>query len=171
MMLLKCCIQYVSKFGKLSSGHRTGKCQFSFQSQRKPVLNNLQTTLQCSFLILVRLCSKSFKVCFSIMLTRNFQMYKLDLEKVEEPEFKLTTFIGSQRKQGNSSKTSTSLTTLRPVTVPDHLTCLLRKLYTGQELTVKTLHEIPNWFKIGKRVQQGCILSPYLFNLYAEYIM
>ena len=55
--------------------------------------------------------------------------------------------------------------------IPDHLTCLLRNLYAGQEATVKTLHVTTDWFKIGKGVHQGCILSPCLFNLYAEYIM
>ena len=55
--------------------------------------------------------------------------------------------------------------------VPDHLTCLLRNLYAGQEATVKTEHGTTDWFQIGKRVRQGCILSPYLFNFYAEYIM
>ena len=54
--------------------------------------------------------------------------------------------------------------------IPDHLTCLLRNLYAGQEATVKTGHETTNWFQIGKGVYQGCILSPCLFNLYAEYI-
>ena len=55
--------------------------------------------------------------------------------------------------------------------IPDHLTCLLRKLYAGQESTVRTGHETTNWFQIGKGVRQGCILSPCLFNFYAEYIM
>ena len=54
--------------------------------------------------------------------------------------------------------------------IPDHLTCLLRNLYTGQEATVRTLHGTSDWFQIGKGVRQGCILSPCLFNLYAEYI-
>ena len=54
---------------------------------------------------------------------------------------------------------------------PDHLTCLLRNLYAGQEATVRTGHGTTDWFQIGKRVRQGCILSPCLFNLYAEYIM
>ena len=54
---------------------------------------------------------------------------------------------------------------------PDHLTCLLRNLYAGQEATVRTGDETTDWFHIGKEVQQGCILSPCLFNLYAEYIM
>ena len=55
--------------------------------------------------------------------------------------------------------------------IPDHLTCLLRNLYAGQEATVRTGHGIMDWFQIGKGVCQGCILSPCLFNLYAEYIM
>ena len=54
---------------------------------------------------------------------------------------------------------------------PDHFTCLLRNLYVSQEAKVRTRHEEMDWFKIGKGVHQGCILSPYLFNLYAEYIM
>ena len=60
---------------------------------------------------------------------------------------------------------------LKEMGVPDHLTCLLRNLYTGQEATVRTGHGITDWFQIGKGVRQGCILSPCLFNLYAEYIM
>ena len=55
--------------------------------------------------------------------------------------------------------------------IQDHLTCLLRNLYAGQEATVRTEHGTTDWFQIGKRVRQGCILSPCLFNLYAEYIM
>ena len=55
--------------------------------------------------------------------------------------------------------------------IPDHLTCLLRNLYAGQETTVRTGHGTTDWFPIGKGVRQGCILSPSLFNLYAEYIM
>ena len=55
--------------------------------------------------------------------------------------------------------------------IPDNLTCLLRHLYAGQEATVRTRHEITDWFKIRKGVRQGCILSPGLFNFYAEYIM
>ena len=55
--------------------------------------------------------------------------------------------------------------------IPDHLTCLLRNLYAGQEATVRTGHRTTDWFQIGKGVRQGCILSPFLFNLYAEYIM
>ena len=113
-------------------------------------------------------------------------MFKLVLEKAAEPEIKLPTSVGSQKNQENSRKTSTSasLTMLNPLTVenklwnilkemgiPDHLTCLLRNLYAVQEATVRTGHGTTDWFQIGKGVHQGCILSPCLFNLYAEYIM
>ena len=92
-----------------------------------------------------------------------------------------------QKKQKSSGKTSTfaSLTTLKSLTawitrncgkflelgIPHHLTCLLRNLYAGQEATVRTEHRTTDWFQIAKGVRQGCILSPCLFNLYAEYIM
>ena len=104
----------------------------------------------------------------------------------EEPEINLSTSAGSSEKQESSRKTSTSLLTMpQPLTVwlttnwkilqemgiPDHLTCLLRNLYAGQEATVRTRRETTDWFQIGKEVCQGCILSPFLFNLYAEYIM
>ena len=90
MMLCKCSTQYASKFEKLSSDHGTGKGQFSFQSQRKAITKNIQITIQLhSFHMLARLCSKFFKLGFNSTRTENFQMYKLDLEKVEEPEIKL----------------------------------------------------------------------------------
>ena len=80
-----CCAQYVSKFGKLSSGHRTGKVHFSFQSWRRTVPRNVQTIVQLSsFQILVKLCSKSFKLGFSITLIKKFQMYMLGLEKAQD---------------------------------------------------------------------------------------
>ena len=112
-------------------------------------------------------------------------MFKPVLEKVEEPEIKLPTSIGSSKKQENSRKTSASLTTLKLSTVwvtttmdileemgiPEHLTCLLKNLHADQEATVRTGHETMDWFQTGKGVHQGCILSPCLFNLYAECIM
>ena len=117
----------------------------------------------------------------------NFQIFKLVLEKAEEPRIKLPTSVGSSKKQESSRKTSTSglLTTPKPLTVwltinwktlkatgiPDNLTCLLRNLYAGQEATVRTGHRTTYWFQIGKGVGQGCILSSCLFNLYADYIM
>ena len=115
-------------------------------------------------------------------------MFKLVLEKAEEPEIKLPTSAGSLKKQESSRTTSISalltmpksLTGGSPQTVgnserdgntrPPDLS--LEKLYAGQEVrTVRTGHGTTDWFQIGKGVHQGCILSPYLFNLYAEYIM
>ena len=117
----------------------------------------------------------------------NFQMFKLSLEKAEEPEIKMPTSVGLSKKQESSRKSSTSalltmpnsLTVwitinwkvLREMGLPEHLTYLLRNLYAGQEATVRTGHETRNWFQIGKGVRQGCILSLCLFSLYAEYIM
>ena len=113
-------------------------------------------------------------------------MFKLVLEKAEKPQTKLPTSIGSSKKQKSSRKTSTSafLTMPKPLTVncelwkilqemgiPDHLSCLMRNLYAGQEATVRTGHGTTDLFQIGKGVCQGYILSPCLFNLCAEYIM
>ena len=95
-VLLKCCTQYASKFGKLNSGHRTGKGQFLFQSQRKAMAKNVQTTTQLhSSQMLAKWCSKFSKLGFNSMWTKNFQMFKMDLEKAEEPEIKLPTSVGS----------------------------------------------------------------------------
>ena len=102
-MLCKCCTQYVSKFGKLNSGHRNGKGQFSFQSQRKAMSKDVQTTTQLhSSHTLVKSCSKFSKWAFNTMWTVNFQMFKLVLEKAEEPEIKLPTSIGLLKKQESS---------------------------------------------------------------------
>ena len=121
MMLWKCCTQYASKFRKLSSDHRIGKGQFSFQSQRKAMPKNAQTTAQLhSFHILERSCSKSSKLVFNSTWTKNFQMFfKLDLEKAEEPEIKLPIFAGSSENQESSRKISTSalLTMPKPLAV------------------------------------------------------
>ena len=114
-------------------------------------------------------------------------MFKLVLEKVEEPEIKLPTSNGSSKKQESSRKTSISAydyakafdcvdhnqlrKILKEMGIPDHLNCLLRNLYAGQEATVRTGHGTTDWLQIGKGVHQGYILSPCLFNLYAEHIM
>ena len=74
-------------------------------------------------------------------------------------------------KIGLASKKQLMWKILQEVGIPDHLTCLLKSLYAGQEATVRTGHRTTNWFQIGKGVRQGCVLPPCLFNLYAEYIM
>ena len=118
----------------------------------------------------------------------NFQMFKLVLEKTEEPQIKLPTSAGSLKAQASSRKNmhfcfidydkafdcvdhNKLWKILKEMGIPDHLTCLLRNWYAGQEATVRTGHGTTDWFQIGKGVHQGCMLSPCLFNLHAEYIM
>ena len=112
----------------------------------------------------------------------------MDLEKAEEPEIKWPTSVGLSKKarefQKNIYFCFTDYTkafdcvahnklwkVLKEMGIPDHLTCLLRNLYAGQEATIRTEHGKTDWFQIGKEVYQGCVLSPCLFNLYAECIM
>ena len=117
----------------------------------------------------------------------NFQMFKLHLEKTEEPEIKLPISIGLLKKQEFQKNIYFCIIDYaRAFDCVDHnkmwkilkrdlntrpLTCFLRNLYAGQEATVRTAHETADWFQIGKGVHQGCILSPCLFNFYAEYLM
>ena len=117
----------------------------------------------------------------------NFQMSKLDSEIAEEPDIKLPTSAGSSKKEEFQENIyfcfidyakafdrvdhNKLWKILKEMGIPDHLTCLLRNLYAGQEATVRTRHGTTDWFQIGKGVCQGCILSPCLFNFYAEYIM
>ena len=115
-------------------------------------------------------------------------MFKLVLEKAEEPEIKLPTSVGLSKQQESSRKNiyfcfidyakafdcvdqNKLWKILKEMGIPDHLTCLLKNLYVGQEATIRTGHEPTDWFQIGKGVCQGCILSPCWFNLYTEYIM
>ena len=114
-------------------------------------------------------------------------MFKLVLEKAEEPEIKWPTSSRSWKKQESSRKTSISalLTMPKPLTMWISVSCgkfwkwweyqttwpALRNLYAGQEATVRTGHGTMDWFRIRKGVHQGCILSPCLFNLHAEYII
>ena len=124
---------------------------------------------------LVKYCSKFSKLGFNSMWAMNFQKFKLDLGKAEEPDIKLPTSAGSWKKQESSRKTSIStlLTMPKPLTVwittvkifqemgiPDQLTCLWRNLYAGQEVTIRTGLGTTDCFQIGKEVPQGCICHP-----------
>ena len=149
---------------------------------------------ECSNYCTIVHISHTSKVMLKILQAR-LQQYvncerpdvQVGFRKAEEPEIKLSTSTGSWKKQESSRKTSISALLTRPKTltmwitinwkilkqmgIPDHLTCLLRNLYAGQEAIVRTGHRTTDWFQIGKGVRQGCILSPCLFNFYAEYIM
>ena len=141
----------------------------------------------------IALISHASKTMIKILQARLQQYAKWELpdvkagfKKAEEPKIKLPTSVGSLKKQESSRKTSTSALLTRPKSlivdynklwkilkemgIPDHLTCLLRNLYAGQEATVRTVHLTTDWFQIRKGVRQGYILSP-LFDLYVEYIM
>ena len=121
-------------------------------------------------------------------MNRELPEFKLVLKKAEEPEIKLPTSAGSWKKQESSRKNiyfcfieyakafdcvdhNKLWKILKEMGIPDHLTCLLRNLYAGQEETVRTGHGTTDWFQIGKGGHQGYILSPCLCNLYAEYII
>ena len=141
----------------------------------------------------IALISHASKVMLKILQARLQQCMNRELTDIQAGFRKgrgtreQITSIGSSKKQESSKKTSTSalLTTPKPLSVwittnwkillemgiPDHLTCLLRNLYAGEEPTLRTGYGTTDWFQIGKGVCQSCILSPCLFNLYAEYIM
>jgi len=147
-MLWKCCTQYASKFGKLSSSHRTGKGQFSFQVQRRSTSKNVQTITQLhSFHMLVRLCSKSFKLGFRSMwietsrCTSGFKKGggtrdQIDnihwtIEKAREFQKNIYICFTDYAKASDGVDHNKLWKILRGV--PDHLTCLLRNLYASQE--------------------------------------
>ena len=113
-------------------------------------------------------------------------MFKLVLEKAEEPEIANIHWIIEKAREFQKNiyfcfidyakafdyvDHNKLWIILKELGIPDHLTCLLRNLYAGQEVTVRTGHGKTDWFQIEKGVRQGCILSPYLFNFYSEYIM
>ena len=178
-MLWKCCSQYASKIGKLSSDHRTGKGQFSFQSQRKAMPKNVQN--YCT----IALISHASKVMLKILQARLQQYVNWELTDVQvgfrkgretrdlianihwitekAREFQKTIYfcfidhaIAFDCVDHNNLKKI-----LQEIGIPDHLTCLLRNLYAGQEATVRIRHGTINWFNIGKGVLCR-ILSPLL---------
>ena len=139
---------------------------------------NAETTAiqLCLFHMLPLLCSKSFKLGFSSTWTENFQIFKLDLEKPEEPEIKLPTYVGSLKKQKSSRKIyfcfidyaevfvcvdhNKLWKILQEMGIPDHLTCRLRNLYAGQETTVRTGHGTWTSSKLGKAYVKAVYCHP-----------
>ena len=187
-MLLKYFTQYASKFGSQQWPQDWKRSVFI----PIPKKGNAK---ECSNYRTIALISQASKVMLKILQARLQQYVNCELPDVQAGFIKgrgTRDQIQSQhqldhRKSKSSRKTSTSalLTTSKPLTVwittnwkilqemeiPDHLTCLLRNLYAGQEATVRTGHGTTGWFQIGEGVHQQCILLPCLFNLYAEYIM
>ena len=177
MMLWKCYIQYVSKFGKLSSGHRTGKGQFSFQSQKKA------NAKQCSNYRTVALISHASKVMLKILQVRLQQYVNWELpdvqagfrkgrgtrdqianicwiiEKAREFQENIYFFFIDYAKAFDCVDHNTLWKILKEMGRPHHLTCLSRNLYAGKEATVRAGHGSTDWFQLGKGVHQGCIVT------------
>ena len=171
-MLLKCCIQYASKFGKLSSGHRTGKGQFSFWSQRRAMPKNVQTITQlCSFHTWAHFLSKVMLKILQARLQRYVnqelpdvqagfrkdrgtrdQIDKISwlIEKAREFQENIYFCFIDYMKAFDCVDHNRQWKILKEMGIPDHLTCLLRNLYAGQDGTVRTKHGtnnrlVPNW--------------------------
>ena len=157
--------------GKFGSGHRTGKDQFWFQFQRRAMPKNVQTTTQLhSFHLLAKECSKFSKRGFNSTWPVNSQMLKLYLQKAEEPEIRQIANIHWIIERAREFQKNICFCVidyakafecvdhnkmckiLKERGIPDHLTCLLRNLFAGQEATVRTGHGTTDWFQIGKGV-------------------
>ena len=138
--------------------------------------------------MVVRLCSRSFKLGFNSMWTENFQMFTTGFRKGRRTRDQIANIRWIIEKARTFQKKvyfcftdyantfdcvdhNKPWTFLKEIGIPDHLTCLLRNLEAGQEGTVRILHGTTDWLPVGKEVQQGCILPPCLFNFYAEYIL
>ena len=175
-MLCKCCTQYASKSGKISSGHRTGKGVFILI----PKKGNAK---ECSNYYTIALISHTSKVMLKILQARLQQYVNRELPDTQARFRKdrgtrdqianICWIIGKSREfQENiyfcfidyakafDCVDHNKLWKIQEMGIPDHLTCLLRNLYAGQEATVRTGHGMTDWFQIGKGVCQGCILSP-----------
>ena len=161
---------------------------YSSSQEGSAVLKNVQTTGQLhSSPMLVSLCSISCRLGFSIKWTKTYRCPRWVSKRQRKQRSNCQHLLDHRKSKENPEKTSTfvSLTMLKPLTVdnnklwktlkemgiPDHLTCLLRNLYAGQEATVRTLYGTTDWFRIEKGVWQICLLSPCLFNLYTEHMM
>ena len=177
-MLLKCCTQYASKFGKHSNGHGTGKGHFSFQFQRRAMPKNAQPTAQLHSI------SHTSKVMLKILQARLQQYVNRELTDVQagfrkgrgtrdqianicwiiktSKEFQKNIYFCfiDYAKAFDCVDHNKLWKILKEMGIPDHLTCLLRNLYAGQETTVRTGRGTTDWFQIGKGVHQGRILSP-----------
>ena len=185
-MLWKCCTQYASKSGKLSSGQDWKRSVFI----PIPKKGNAK---ECSNYHTIALISHASKVLIKILQVRFQQHVNQEFPDVQPGfrkgsrtrdqivnirwiiekarEFQKNIYFVDYTKAFDCVDHSKLWKILKEMGLPDHLTCLLRNLYAGQEATVRTVHGKTNWFQIGKGVRQGCLLSLCLFNLHTEYLM
>ena len=180
LMLWKCCTQYASKYGKLSSGHRTGKGIFI----PIPKKGNAK---ECSNYLIIALISHSpsqtlaIRELWTSRCSSWFRKGRETRDQIANIHWITEKARGVQKdiyfcfidyaKAFDCVDHNQLWKILKEMGIPDHLICLLRNLYAGQETTVRTGHGTTDWFQIGKGVRQGCILSPCLLNLYAEKVM
>ena len=188
MLLWKCCTQYASKFGKLSSGHRTGKGVFITNPKKG-------NPIECSNYCTIAFMSHTSKVILELLQARLQQYMNHELTVVQAGfrkgkgtrdqianirwivkkarEFQKNIYFPfiDYAKAFDCVDHNKVWKILKEMGIPEHLTCLLRNWYAGQEARVRTGHGTIDCFQIGKGVHQGCILSLCLFNLYAEYLM
>uniref|UniRef100_A0AC11D386 Uncharacterized protein n=1 Tax=Ovis aries TaxID=9940 RepID=A0AC11D386_SHEEP len=188
MMVCKCCTQYVSKLE--NSAVATGLEKLSFHSN--PKKGNAK---ECSNYCTIALISHASKLILKVLQARLQQYVNRELpdiqagfrkgrgtrdqianicwiiEKAREFQKNIYFCFIGYAKTFDCVDHNKLWKILKEMGIPDHLTCLLRNLYADQEATVRTGHGTTDWFQIGKGVCQGCILSPCLFSLYAEYIM
>ena len=171
-------------------GHRTGKGQFSFQSQRKAMPKNAQTTapLYSSHMLESNAQNKILQARLRQYMNHELPDVQAGFRKGRGTRDQIANICWIIKKAREFQRNiyfcfidyakafgcvdhNKMWRILKEMGIPDHLTCLLRNLYAGQELTMRTGHGTTDWFQIGKGAYQGCILSPCLFNLHAEYVM
>ena len=180
--LLKCCTQYAGKFGKLSSSHRTGKGQFSFQSQRRAMPKNVQTTTQLhSAHMLGKVMLKILHAKLQQYMNHEVPDVQAGFRKVRGSRDQIANIHWIIKKAREFQKKHLLLLylfiyakafdcvdhnklwkILQQVGIPDHLTCLLRNLYADQETTIRTGHGTTDWFHIGKGVHQVHIVTLFI---------
>ena len=179
MMLIKHCTHYASKFGELINGHRTGKGQFSFQSQRKAMPKNVQVTIELTHFTCQHDYAQNPSSWTSAVHELRTSRHKAGFTKrgTRDQIANICWIIGKAREfQENIyyyfidyAKALTVWITTNcgkffNMEIPEHLPCLLRNLYEGQKATVRTRHGTMDWLKTGKGVGQGCILLPCILN-------
>ena len=187
-MLWNCCTQYARKFGKFSSARGLEKVSFHSNPKLRQCRRMLKLPHNCTHLT-------HYKVMLKILQARLQQYMNCELsgvqagfrkgratrdkianihwimEKAREFQKDIYFYFINCAKAFDRVDHNKLWKILQEMGIPDHLTCLQRNLYAGQGATVRPRHGTTDWFQIGKGVHQSCILSPWLFNFYAEYIM
>ena len=183
-MLWKCCTHHASKYGKLSSGRKTGKGQFSFQYQRRAMPKNGQTTAQLHSFHFTKVILKILQARLQQYMSQELPNIQDGFRKIRGTRDQITNirWIIKEVKEFQKNIYFCFIDyikfcvdhiklwkILKEMGIPDHLICLMRNMYAGQEAIVRTRHGRTDWFQSGKGACQDCMLPLYLSNLYAEW--